>query len=444
MSTVHQASLNLNKAAPGVDGYFPFNEPAIGSAYTNTETFTQNKELPLLFQPITIRNVTFKNRIWVSPMCQYSADYGHATDWHLVHLGGFATRGVGAVTIEATSPVPEGRISPEDMGIWADSHIEPLKRIVNFVHAQGTVIGIQLAHAGRKASTYSPWVHVNAAGTHRTKGYVAQKEENGWPDNGESHIFCVFTLSIDTSVYGPSEIQFSDVYPHPKAMSEEDIQRVEDAFLDAVERCRKAGFDFIEIHAAHGYVLHEFLSPLSNNRTDAYGGSLENRMRSSLRLVKRVREAWADKPLFVRISAMEWAEGPEKGDDGEWKQWGIEQSKIFVGELKSLGVDLIDTSTGGNWLRQKIPLSHGYQVPFAAELKAAHPDIPIGAVGLLTDPAEIESYLKDGKCDVVFLARELLRNPHFTLTAARALGVAVKPAAQYERAWPDMLASARR
>ncbi|KAF8445571.1 NADH:flavin oxidoreductase 2 [Boletus edulis BED1] len=419
-----EALLNLNKPVPAVEGFFPLNEPDVGSAYTNTDVFTQNKELPALFQPLTIKDVVFKNRIWVSPMCQYSSDHGHATDWHLVHLGGFASRGVGAIMVEATAVVPEGRISPEDMGIWANSHIEPLKRIVNFAHAQGTVIGIQLAHAGRKASTYAPWVHTNAAGTHRGDRYAAERKENGWPDD----------------VYGPTSVPFSDLYPLPKPMSGSDLIHVEDAFVSAVDRCKKVGFDFVEVHAAHGYLLHEFLSPLSNSRTDAYGGSLSNRMRYPLRLVKRLREAWADKPLFVRISAADWADVPEKGDDGEWKQWGIEQSKVFVSELKSLGVDLIDTSSGGNWVRQKIPLKHGYQVPFAAELKAAHPDILIGAVGLLTDPAETESYLNEGKSDVVLLARELLRNPHWVLTAARALGVAVKPAVQYERAWADMLA----
>ncbi|KIJ66308.1 hypothetical protein HYDPIDRAFT_109302 [Hydnomerulius pinastri MD-312] len=422
-----QGSLNLNKAAPGVQGYFPLNEPEIGSAYTNTDIFTQNKELPLLFQPLTIKGVTFKNRIWVSPMCQYSSDRGHATDWHLVHLGGFASRGVGAIMVEATAVVPEGRISPEDMGIWSDSHIEPLKRIVNFAHSQGTIIGIQLAHAGRKAGTYAPWVHANAAGTHKVDNHVVRKEEGGWPDN----------------VYGPSEIPFSDTYPKPKAMTEDNIKYVEDAFLAAVERSKKIGFDFIELHAAHGYLMHNFLSPLSNQRTDTYGSDLANRMRLPLRITKLIREAWADKPLFVRISATDWAEGPEQGEDGEWKQWGIEQSKILVGEMKKLGVDLVDTSSGGNWVKQKIPLKHGYQVPFAEALKTAHPDLLIGAVGLITEPVETESYLKKGKADVVLLARELLRDPHWALTAARALGVAVKPAVQYERAWPDMLAPAK-
>ncbi|KAF9245771.1 hypothetical protein BU15DRAFT_85464 [Melanogaster broomeanus] len=425
-----QVSLNLNKAVPGVHGFFPLNEPEIGSAYTNTDIFVQNKELPLLFQPITIKNVTFKNRIWVAPMCQYSSDRGHATDWHLVHLGGFASRGVGAIIVEATAVVPEGRISPEDLGIWSDSHMEPLKRIVNFAHAQGTIIGIQLAHAGRKASTYAPWVESNAAGTHRTRDSVAQEDEAGWPDN----------------VYGPSDIPFSDTYPKPVAMTEETIKYVEDAFIAAAERCKEIGY------SRRPWIPHARIPfPLSNKRTDAYGGNLANRMRFPLRVIKGVRETWVDKPLFVRISATDWAEGPEQSEDGEWKQWGIEQSKIIAGEMKSLGVDLVDTSTGGNWAQQKIPLRHGYQlthsaafkVPFAEALKRAHPDLLIGTVGLLTDPIETESYLKEGKSDVVLLARELMRDPHWALIAARALGVAVKPAVQYERAWPDMLGRAK-
>ncbi|KAH7886137.1 NADH:flavin oxidoreductase 2 [Phlebopus sp. FC_14] len=422
--TQDEQALNINKGVPGVQGYFPLNEPEIGAAHTNVETFPQNEELPLLFRPLKIKDATFKNRIWVAPMCQYSSDNGHATDWHLVHLGGLASRGVGAIIVEATAVVPEGRISPEDMGIWADTHVEPLKRIVNFAHSQGTLIGIQLAHAGRKASTHAPWVRSNTTGTHKAVTHIARKEEGGWPDN----------------VYGPSAVPFSNTYPTPKAMTEEDIKHVEDAFQAAVEQSKKIGFDFIEVHMAHGYLMHNFLSPLSNKRSDVYGGDLANRMRFPLRVIKRIRETWAKKPLFVRISASDWAEGPEQGEDGEWKQWGIEQSKILVGEFKKLGVDLVDTSSGGNWLQQKIPLKHGYQVHFAEALKNAHPDILVGAVGLLTEPAETESYLKDGKADVALLAREFLRNPHWALSAARALGVAVKPAVQYERGWLDMLA----
>jgi len=293
---------------------------------------------------------------------------------------------------------------------------------VNFVHSQGTLIGVQLAHAGRKASTFAPWVHSSLGGTKRATTWTAQKDEGGWPDE----------------VYAPSDIPFSKDYPKPKAMDEQHLQYVEDAFLKAVERCKEIGFDFIELHGAHGYLLHEFVSPVSNTRTDAYGGSLENRLRFPLRIASRCREVWS-KPLFVRISATDWAEGPEQGPDGEWKNWGIEQSKIYVGELKKLGVDLIDCSSGGNWVQQKITVGPGYQVPFAEALKKTYPDYPIGAVGMITEPEQAESYLQEGKADVVFLARELLRTPHWPLFAAQKLGVAVKPANQYERAFADLL-----
>ncbi|EMD41900.1 hypothetical protein CERSUDRAFT_110453 [Gelatoporia subvermispora B] len=412
---------NINRRVPDVDQYIPLNDPPIGSAFP-ADIFPQNTKLPKLFQPITLRGVTFKNRIWVSPMCQYSSDNGHATDWHFVHIGGFATRGVGAICMEATAVVPEGRISPEDAGLWTDSQMEPLKRIVNFAHSQGTLIGVQLAHAGRKASTLAPWVHSSFGGTRRATTWTSKEDEGGWP-NG---------------VYAPSEVAFSPDYPTPKAMDDAYLQYVEDAFVKTVERCKEIGFDFIELHGAHGYLLHEFVSPLSNLRTDQYGGSLENRLRWPLRVISRCREAWS-KPLFVRISATDWAEGPEKGPDGEWKQWGIEQSKIFLEEMQNLGVDLVDCSTGGNWVKQKITVGPGYQVPFAEELKKAYPEFPIGAVGMITEPEQAESYLQDGKADVVFLARELLRNPHWPLFAARKLGAAVKPANQYERAFADLL-----
>ncbi|KAF8665430.1 hypothetical protein AX16_000449 [Volvariella volvacea WC 439] len=400
----------INHPVPGAYQFFPLNEPEIGTPLTPDEN------TPHLFKPLTLRGVTFKNRIFVSPMCQYSSQNGHATDWHFVHLGGFATRGVGAICIEATAVVPEGRISPQDAGLWTDSQIAPLKRIVQFVHAQGTKIGIQLAHAGRKASIHAPWVQ-NKAGAGAS--HVALTQEDGWPDN----------------VVGPSDLPFADTYPHPRALTEEDLDKLQEAFLHAIDRCKEIEFDFIEIHSAHGYLLHSFVSPLSNNRTDIYGGqSLENRLRFPLRLVAACRAAW-DKPLFVRISASDWAEGPEKNEQGIWKQWGIEQSKVYAGKLHEIGVDLVDTSSGGNWARQQIDFRHGYQVPFAEALKKAHPSLAIGTVGLISDPVEAESYLASGKADVILLARELLRNPHWPLTAAKALGVRVKAANQYERAW---------
>ncbi|GBE77697.1 Putative NADPH dehydrogenase [Sparassis crispa] len=416
---------NINKPVPGADQYYPLNEPSIGSPYPES-IYPQNATIPALFQPLSIKGITFKNRIFVAPMCQYSADNGHVTDWHLVHIGGFATRGAGAICMEATAVVPEGRISPQDAGLWTDSQIAPFQRVVNFAHAQGTLIGVQLAHAGRKASTLAPWVESDVAQTRRTATRVAQKTEGGWPDE----------------VYGPSDLPFSDKYPKPKPMDEAHLLYVEDAFVKAIERCKAIGFDFIEIHAAHGYLLHEFVSPLSNTRTDSYGGSLENRLCWPLRLISKCRAAWS-KPLFVRISATDWAEGPELGSDGEWKQWGIEQSKVYVGEMQKIGVDLVDCSGGGNWVHQNIKLGPGYQVPFAEALKKAFPNLPVAAVGLITDPQQAESYLRDGKADAVFLARELLRTPQWPIIAAHELGIAVKPANQHERAWVDMLTPAK-
>ncbi|KAJ8488486.1 hypothetical protein ONZ51_g3512 [Trametes cubensis] len=416
----------INRGVPGIDQYLPLNEPDIGAAYSK-ETHPQNAELPELFKPIIIRGVKFNNRIFVSPMCQYSSDDGHATDWHFVHIGGYATRGAGGICMEATAVVPEGRISPQDAGLWTDSQIAPLKRIVTFAHAHGTKIGVQLAHAGRKASTIAPWVRTTTARTTTAPKYTADKEDGGWPDE----------------VYGPSDIPFSEQFPQPKALTEEQIEVLLDAFAKAAERCKEIGFDFIELHGAHGYLLHEFVSPLSNVRTDQYGGSLENRLRFPLQVVERVRGVW-DKPLFVRISAADWAEGPEQDPStGEWKQWGIEQSKVYVGELKKLGVDLIDCSSGGNWVQQKFTLGPGYQVPYAEALKKAHPDLPIGAVGMITEPEQAESYLREGKADVVFLARELLRNPHWPIIAAEKLGAAIKPANQYERAFIQVILPAR-
>jgi len=414
-----------NDGVVGANQYYPVNEPRIGTAYP-ASVYPKNATIPLLFKPLKIRSVEFKNRIWVSPMCQYSSDNGHATDWHLVHIGGFATRGAGAIIIEATAVVPEGRISPEDAGLWTDSQIAPLKRIVDFVHGQGGTIGIQLAHAGRKASTYAMFVQPRRdADKSLPKSEVATAEENGWPDN----------------VVGPSDIPFSDAYPKPKPLTKEGIQNVVDAFGAATERCKKIGFDFIEIHGAHGYLISSFVSPLSNKRIDEYGGSLENRIRLPLEVAKKVREVWGEeKPVFVRISAVDWAEGPEKDASGEWKQWGIEQSTILAAELQKVaGIDLIDVSSGGNWSAQKITIGPGYQVDFAEHIKKALPNLLIAAVGLITDPHQAEGYLKDGKADVVLLARELLRHVDWPLYAAQTLGVAVKPAVQYDRAWSRML-----
>ncbi|KAK7058374.1 hypothetical protein VNI00_002008 [Paramarasmius palmivorus] len=400
----------VNHAVPDVHQYFPLNDPPIGTPRVKGE------DVPLLFQPITIGNVTFKNRIFTSPMCQYSSDNGHATDWHLVHIGGFASRGVGAIIMEATSVVPEGRISPEDAGLWTDSQIEPLRRIINFAHAQGTKIGVQLAHAGRKASTHATWVQEKVGAGGRN---TATKEENGWPDE----------------VVGPTTTAWSENFPQPKELTKEELEKLDEAFIAAVKRCEQAGFDFIEIHGAHGYLISSFVSPLSNTRADEFGGqSLENRIRWPLRLISRIRSAW-NKPLFVRISASDWAEGPEKNEDGTWAQWGIEQSTIFAGEMEKIGVDLIDVSSAGNWYKQKIAVKPGYQVPFAEAIKKAHPSLKVGSVGFITEGRQAESYLQEGKTDVILLARALMKDPHWVMTAAKDLGAKIKAANQYERAF---------
>ncbi|KAJ3573791.1 hypothetical protein NP233_g2217 [Leucocoprinus birnbaumii] len=406
------SSLAINKAVPNAREYYPLNEPEI-STVLNTTSGT-----PKLFEPLTLRAVTFKNRIWVAPMCQYSSDDGHATDWHLVHLGNFATHGAGAVIVEATAVVPEGRISPEDAGLWKDSQIAPLKRIVSFGHAHNTKMGIQLAHAGRKASIQAPWVKRQAG----FDSSVATKEENGWPDE----------------VYAPSEISYlKGTYPDPQAATEDYLNKVTDAFVEAAKRADEAGFDFIELHAAHGYLLHEFLSPLSNTRSDIYGGQpLENRLRFVLQVTEKVRAAWPEqKPLFVRISATDWAEGPEKDESGKWLQWGLEQSMILSERLEKLGVDLIDVSTAGNWQKQKIPWAPGFQVPFAADIKKALPNTSIATVGSITEPEQAEEYLQEDKADVILMGREFLRNPSWPMYAARQLGVTLKAANQYEMAW---------
>ncbi|KAF8738210.1 NADH flavin oxidoreductase, partial [Rhizoctonia solani] len=428
-----------NVPAPGVDEYYPLNDPPIGTPYSSDE-FPQNKDIPKLFTPYKIRDVEFKNRIWVSPMCQYSAVDGHMTDWHLVHIGGFAARGAGSIMLEATAVTPEGRITPECAGIWSDTHIAPIKRIVDFAHGQGTTVGIQLAHAGRKASTLAPWVQDrrHKAGGEGSKSTVAREVEGGWPANGMRLI-----LPDDNStneyeiVVGPSDIPFADTYPIPKALGVEEIKDIIQAYVDAVERCKKIGFDFIEIHGAHGYLIHSFYSPISNKRTDDYGGSLPNRLRLALEVTRAIRKVW-DKPLLFRLSATDWAKG-EKDENGEWVSWGIQQSIELSKLLSKEGVDLIDVSSGGNYVGQQIPIGPGYQVPFAKQIKEAIPHLAIGAVGLITDPRQSAEILQSGSADVLFYARELLRHADFPLFAAQALGVAVKPAGQYERAWSRML-----
>jgi len=355
--------------------------------------------MPSLFDPLAIRSVNFTNRVFVSPMCEYSSSDGYANDWHLVHLGSRAVGGAGLVLTEATAVLPEGRISPQDLGIWKDEHIEMLTRIVRFIHEQGSVAGMQLAHAGRKASTRRPW---------EPPGTVPENE-GGW-----------------TKVVAPSAIPFTDNYPRPLALTIDGIREVISAFAAAARRACQAGFRVIEIHAAHGYLIHEFLSPLGNQRDDEYGGSFENRTRLCREVVIAVRSVWPKElPLFVRVSATDWADGG----------WDPEQSVRLARVLKSIDVDLIDCSSGGIVPHAKIPAGAGYQVPFAEKIRQ-ETGIMTGAVGLITSPTQAEHIIRTGQADAVLMAREFLRDPYWPLRAAGELDHSIAWPVQYLRAGP--------
>ena len=348
-----------------------------------------------LFTPLTLRRVTFSNRAWVSPMCQYSAHDGVVGPWHLVHLGGFATGGAGLVMAEATAVNPEGRISIACPGLWNDEQVVAWRRVTDFIHAQGTVTGIQLAHAGRKASTMRPW----------DDHPFATADDGGWQ-----------TLA-------PSALAF-DGYPVPRALSVEEIDSLVEDFATGARRALDAGFDLVEVHAAHGYLLHQFLSPLSNDRHDDYGGSLENRARFLVRVVQAVRAAVDEAvPVFVRISASDYSPGG----------WDIDESVELAVMLRDAGVDLIDVSSGGNIASATIPLGPGYQVPFARRVREGA-GIATAAVGLITEPAQAEEVLASGASDAVFLARAFLRNPRWALAAAESLGEVIDWPVQLERA----------
>lgn len=352
-----------------------------------------------LFAPLKLAGITLPNRIFVSPMCQYSCEDGFANDWHLVHLGSRAVGGAALVFTEACAVTPEGRISPQDLGLWKEGQAAPLQRIVEFLHSQGSYAGIQLAHAGRKASMSPPW---------ETERYVPPAE-GGWSD-----------------VLAPSALAFAAHYGQPHALDAGQIDALVTAFQSAARRALGAGFDIVEIHAAHGYLLHEFLSPLSNRRTDEYGGSFENRIRLLVRVVDAVREEWPiAQPLFVRISATDWAEGG----------WDIEQSVELAKVLKTRGVDLIDVSSGGLVPHAKIPVGAGYQTPFAESIRK-QAGIPTGAVGMITQPAQADHILRTGQADAVLLARALLRDPYWPLHAAETLHQKISWPVQYLRAAP--------
>jgi 2,4-dienoyl-CoA reductase-like NADH-dependent reductase (Old Yellow Enzyme family) len=348
-----------------------------------------------LFSSFSIKDINLKNRIVMSPMCQYSATDGLTNDWHMVHLGCRAAGGAGLIMTEATSVSPEGRITPGDIGLWNNKHVDGLSRIVSFIHSQSAIAGIQLAHAGRKASCAVPW----------EGGNQLDKEQGGW------------------QTVAPSNISFTTGERAPEPLNSEGIQKIISDFKAAAERARVAGFNVIEIHSAHGYLLHEFLSPISNRRTDEYGGSFENRTRLLRKVIDAVKSVWpSGSPLFVRISATDWTEGG----------WTIDESVKLAYILKDMGVDLLDCSSGGNVYNAKIPVSPGYQVPFSEAVRKT--GIFTGAVGFITTARQAESILQEEKADLVLLGRELLRNPYFPLLAAHELDENVKWPAQYLRA----------
>ncbi|WP_217213580.1 NADH:flavin oxidoreductase/NADH oxidase [Streptomyces sp. AC550_RSS872] len=354
-----------------------------------------------LFETYTLRDVTIPNRVWMPPMCQYSAapegpDAGVPDDWHFAHYAARAAGGTGLIIVEATGVSPEGRISPYDLGIWNDTQVEAFRRITRFLLSQGTVPAIQLAHAGRKASTDQPW----------RGGAPLGADAHGWQP------------------VAPSPVAFADGYPVPSELTVAGIQEIVRRFADAARRAVAAGFEIAEIHGAHGYLISEFLSPYSNHRTDEYGGSYENRTRFALQVVDAVREVWPDdKPLFFRISATDWLE-----EDG----WTADDTVRFAADLRAHGIDLLDVSTGGNAAGARIPVGPGYQVPFAARVKA-ETSLPVAAVGLITEAEQAEKIVANGEADAVLLGRELLRRPSWAREAARELGGDVHVPDQYHR-----------
>ncbi len=368
-----------------------------------TNTDATETQIAHLFSPLTIRGITLRNRILVSPMCMYSSEDGFANDWHLVHLGSRAVGGAGLVFTEATAVEARGRISPQDLGIWDDHHIEMLARIVSFIKEQGSVAGIQLAHAGRKASVGRPW----------DGGKLVTEAQGGWP----------------SEVIGPSPIPFDAGYATPHELTVAEIHEVTQAFVKGAQRSIQAGFEVLELHGAHGYLLNEFLSPASNQRSDEYGGSLENRARFLLETVRGIREVIpAEIPLFVRLSATDWL--PE-----DQPRWTLDDSVELAKLLAEAGVDLIDCSSSGVSPLQQIKVGPGYQVPFAEHIKRDAP-ILTAAVGLIYEPEQADTIIRKGQADLIAMARELLRDPYWPLHAAKSLG--------HDIEWPDQYARAKR
>ncbi|KAI5122193.1 hypothetical protein M0805_002682 [Coniferiporia weirii] len=397
-----------NVPAPNTPYFTPAQIPPSGTALNPQP---DGKPIPKVFQPIKIRGTEFHNRIFVSPMCQYSAEDGRMTAWHMAHLGGIFTRGPGLTIIEATAVVSEGRITPEDTGLWSDDQIPPLRDIVDFAHSQGTKIGIQLAHAGRKASTVAPWLHFGATAT---------VENGGWPDN----------------VWAPSAVPYNENFPEPKELTKEGIKLVVRGFVDAAKRALKAGMDVIEIHNAHGYLLHEFLSPVSNKRTDEYGGSFENRIRLTLEVVDAVRRVIpVDMPLFLRISATDWLEESLPNEPS----WTVADTVKLAEVLPVHGVDLLDVSTAGLHPKQQIiagtAANFAYQAQIAEAVKKAHGiDTPtgllVGAVGEINTGPIAEEVLERKMGDIVLVGRQFQKDPASVLTFAEQLGIRIKVANQ--------------
>ncbi len=354
--------------------------------------------MPHLFEPLTLQSITLRNRVGVSPMCQYSAQDGIANDWHLVHLGSRAVGGAGLVIVEATAVEARGRISPGDLGLWLDAQVEPLARVAAFIKANGAVPGIQIAHAGRKASTLRPW---------EGGGPLPGDDPRGWP------------------VVGASPLPFAEGYPTPHPLDPAEIRQVQSAFREAAGRALAAGFEWLEIHAAHGYLIHSFYSPLSNRRDDAYGGSFENRTRFLVETVQEVRRAWPERlPLTVRLSCTDWTEGG----------WTVPDSVELARRLKAEGVDLVDCSSGGNVPAANLPLGPSYQVPLAEAVRNSA-EIPVAAVGLVTAAEQADEIIRNGRADLVLLGRQLLRDPYWPLHAARALRQPAPVPDQYLRAF---------
>ncbi|KAA1475227.1 FMN-linked oxidoreductase [Dentipellis sp. KUC8613] len=397
-----QLPLLINEGVPNISYFSPKQSPVSG-AVVNPQP--DGKPIPQLFQPLRIRGVEFQNRIFLAPLCQYSATDGVVNSWHLAHLGGIFTRGPGLSIMEATAVSPEGRISPEDSGLWNAAQEAPLRQIVEFAHAQGQKIGIQLAHAGRKASTVAPW---------KSRGLLAKPEAGGWPDD----------------VWGPSPFAWSETFPTPKELTAAGIRRIVAAFADAARRAVRVGFDVIEIHNAHGFLLHSFLSPVSNKRTDEYGGSFENRARLTLEVVDAIRaNIPADMPLFLRVSATDWLE-QTMPDEPSWR---LEDTVRLTGLLAAHGVDLLDVSSGGSDPAQKIGPQDAYQIPFSEAVKKAHGDkILVGAVGGITTGTRAQQILEAGQADIAFVGRMFQKNPGLVWSFAEDLGVEIYKALQIE------------